>query len=261
MICPFCAEEIKDQAIKCKHCLEFLDKSNANADERPSSQPQKASKAPLQKSINFPIELKKLSVYENHLIYAGKTFDYQTIESLSYQQRRDSINGVPTGNRTTFMIKNSKDGIIKISVNTGVLFQKNKKLLPEIFKYIFSVTYENILKKYLYSLTQNGYFNYEYRSEIGALGAIGSSKIARIYSNGNIVVGDKVVNLQIAKEKGVLQLGTEYGYCLNGFTRPHEIAISEKKGMFSGRILKINAEWDTQIIFSIIKTICEGKKF
>lgn len=211
--------------------------------------------------IDFPVEIKGLRIDHNNFEYKGKSYNYNEIISLSFQHRIDAINGINTNNSSTFMLKLKDDSVISITAHTGILNQKNKQLMPAIYKFLNDITFNNIVTRYLNAFSENGYIDYEFKQDIGALGPIGFSKTARIYPDGNIKVGDKVVNLKKARTHGILEFGTEYGISISGHTRPREIAMSEAKGFLWTRLLKINAQWDTSIIFSIIKGLSEGKQF
>ena len=83
----------------------------------------------------------------------------------------------------------------------------------------------------------------------------------RIYVDGFIEQGHSRFSLGTARGTGVLSFGFEWGLPgVMGGSNPYQILVSEKKGITTLGMIKINAEWDHDIIRAIVELLSEGKR-
>lgn len=268
MQCPHCDEEINDGAIKCKFCKEWINEE----DEKDIGQQKRIIQGRNitvgECGLPLPIELKKIKLNKNNFSYKGTSYNYNQIIGIIYNKLIQSINGVPSSNTTSLYLKLDNGEKIGFTLQTGMFHKKNKTLAPTIYKILYNTTAQNIINYYMSSFSKYGYIDYEYKPHVGKLGAIGFKKNARIHTNGDIQVGNKSVNIIKARKSGSLQFGYDAGITgINKLTIPSEIFISENKPIpllgslsFGKKSITINAEWNQNIIFNILKLLSEGQK-
>ena len=77
-----------------------------------------------------------------------------------------------------------------------------------------------------------------------------------IYSNGDVTLAVKTVNLRHARDAGTLKFGTACGFGCDRSINPFEISINERPPMLGGRVegsgsLRFDAGWDFPMIFEM----------
>lgn len=223
--CPFCAEPIHEEAVKCKHCGEWLNKktpadvfniAKSFVGKKIDDYNEYKTKHLYVPEANRPIELKDTKFYPDYFTFKDRKFTYDQIHAVTLRNYSQSINGISTEKTFTglILVKSEQfvndEKTIDISVSSELIsFNKKKRELAMLCgNWLAKKTLETRLLYYAQELQDKGYFSY--------------TKDIRIHNNGDLYIkGEKKVNLVEAYKSNQIWYGVQ-SKALLGADRGHD---------------------------------------